>query len=93
MMHNKIWGVTIWKPPLICFFLDGIIDFPGYDGFVFLCIREKTLVQGKYIEGLDRYVAGAQKQTTNQSINQADCALFASCGYGALETDYPIRDG
>ena len=53
---------------MICFYLDGIIDFPGYDGFVFLCIREKELIQRKDIEGLDRYVAGAQKQTTNQSI-------------------------
>jgi hypothetical protein len=28
-----------------------------------------------------------------QSRARADCALFASCGSGALETAYFIRDG
>ena len=35
----------------------------------------------------------AQHSTAQQSKAKANCALFASCGCGALETEYYIRDG
>ena len=35
----------------------------------------------------------AQHSTAQHSTALANCALFASCGSGALETEYYIRDG
>ena len=35
----------------------------------------------------------AEQSRAEQSRAEANCALFASCGYGALETAYYIRDG
>jgi len=32
-------------------------------------------------------------RSIEQSRAEANCALFASCGCGALETEYNIRDG
>ena len=35
----------------------------------------------------------AQHSTAQHSTAQANCVFFASCGSGALETEYYIRDG
>jgi len=35
----------------------------------------------------------AEQSRAEQSRAWANCALFASCGSGALETEYNIRDG
>ena len=35
----------------------------------------------------------AEQSRAEQSRAWANCALFASCGNGALETEYNIRDG
>ena len=35
----------------------------------------------------------AEQSRAEQSRVRANCALFAPCGRGALETEYYIRDG
>ena len=42
---------------------------------------------------IETILSRAEQSRAEQSRAQANCALFASCGCGALETAYYIRDG